>query len=712
MNTSFNQFMGDKRRRSHNQAAPAMPGEMAVQLLPSRPMVVDAGDSSELTNKIDTSERLTQSQESGTCPSQAIQPLSCIQNGLNGEKNGYPPNSFDLEVKIHELTAALEASGNANTQLMSQIQNLEHKAQVLSETMRKNDKEKTQKEEAYRKEYAQLQEQLAAYVAQNTELWDKLAYAQRLAQDKANEASHLDSRLQISHRHLAELEISFNSAAAHHQHFEKLCKNLEKQRSEIKMDMYKIKIERDQAIRKNAELMEKLSDSTQDSKTHQSELQVKTKELEGAELRLKKVEERLREYENGLAKTQGPEGSVGGLRTKAGVSDGGNMYMSISGDKDEDKDVFIKSLKAQIAKLVDEREELLDHFHDQAERLTNLEEEVKAFSEQKQDTSQLRSEMKREKAVYAKTVVQLQQTLEQVERQEATIETLRHEIAELNVQLQAEKQANGNMELRLVEAVRRRDELERKLTDQVKEHQELIQGNDGLREMVRHSAERSDRALPEMEAVTRKYHMQTQMMEQVMHESHREKKVIEALQGEIMNAQMREGKLKEKAKALVEHIAFISEKSSATFVTRSVFDALHADMEKLQVKFVDMMEERVTLIERLDLLESRCRNLPGGASNIGELGILFNQQEKHLQLVLSEKEGLEAKLAETQALAQWLLAERNQWVAYFASGARANAGQSLADSAIEDGNTSSAETSAVCETGAALCSQGGTAQHQ
>ncbi|XP_013888014.1 golgin subfamily A member 2 isoform X2 [Austrofundulus limnaeus] len=103
-----------------------------------------------------------------------------------------------------------------------------------------------------------------------------------------------------------------------------------------------------------------------------------------------------------------------------------------------------------------------------------------------------------------------------------------------------------------------------------------------------------------------------------------------------------------------------------------VHQALQAAMEKLQVRFTSLMQEKADLKERVEELEHRCIQLSGETDTIGEYIALYQSQraimkQKHLEkeqyinMLAQDKEEMKAKLAELQDLVMRLVAERNDW---------------------------------------------------
>ncbi|XP_031225656.1 golgin subfamily A member 2 isoform X7 [Mastomys coucha] len=104
--------------------------------------------------------------------------------------------------------------------------------------------------------------------------------------------------------------------------------------------------------------------------------------------------------------------------------------------------------------------------------------------------------------------------------------------------------------------------------------------------------------------------------------------------------------------------------------------ALHAAMEKLQSRFLEVMQEKVELKERVEELEHCCIQLSGETDTIGEYIALYQNQravlkarhlekEEYISRLAQDKEEMKVKLLELQELVLRLVNERNEWQGKF-----------------------------------------------
>ncbi|XP_026568205.1 golgin subfamily A member 2 isoform X4 [Pseudonaja textilis] len=112
--------------------------------------------------------------------------------------------------------------------------------------------------------------------------------------------------------------------------------------------------------------------------------------------------------------------------------------------------------------------------------------------------------------------------------------------------------------------------------------------------------------------------------------------------------------------------------SDADSVPGEVHEALKTAMEKLQLRFTDLMREKAELKERVEELEHHCIQLSGETDTIGEYIALYQSQrailkqrhrekEDYINRLAQDKEDMKMKLQELHELVMRLVGERNDW---------------------------------------------------
>ncbi|XP_051664098.1 golgin subfamily A member 2 isoform X8 [Manacus candei] len=112
-----------------------------------------------------------------------------------------------------------------------------------------------------------------------------------------------------------------------------------------------------------------------------------------------------------------------------------------------------------------------------------------------------------------------------------------------------------------------------------------------------------------------------------------------------------------------------------------VHEALKTAMDKLQLRFTELMHEKADLKERLEELEHRCIQLSGETDTIGEYIALYQSQrailkqrhqekEEYISRLAQDKEEMKMKLLELQDLVMRLVRERNEWYSKYVAAAQ------------------------------------------
>ncbi|XP_056361221.1 golgin subfamily A member 2 isoform X6 [Oenanthe melanoleuca] len=112
-----------------------------------------------------------------------------------------------------------------------------------------------------------------------------------------------------------------------------------------------------------------------------------------------------------------------------------------------------------------------------------------------------------------------------------------------------------------------------------------------------------------------------------------------------------------------------------------VHEALKSAMDKLQLRFTELMHEKADLKERLEELEHRCIQLSGETDTIGEYIALYQSQrailkqrhqekEEYISRLAQDKEEMKMKLLELQELVMRLVRERNEWYSKYVAAAQ------------------------------------------
>ncbi|XP_018419556.1 PREDICTED: golgin subfamily A member 2 [Nanorana parkeri] len=223
----------------------------------------------------------------------SLRQLSEQLNGLVSQNNSYMngenvSSSPELESRFQDLSAALDSSNLTNKQLSAKIEELKLQNQ---DVMEKLDKERKVFDQRFSKEQSALREQLQVHiqtigilVSEKSELQTALSFTQQAARQKGAEVEDLVMRLQSTRQRVTELERTLSSLSAQQKQLEKLNKELEKDRDNLRLESLKNSKCSEELKQQNSELSEKLNALLSENAAMKLELGDLRKKLEMAEL--------------------------------------------------------------------------------------------------------------------------------------------------------------------------------------------------------------------------------------------------------------------------------------------------------------------------------------------------------------------------------------------------------------------------------------------
>ncbi|XP_044028984.1 golgin subfamily A member 2 isoform X2 [Siniperca chuatsi] len=229
---------------------------------------------------------------------ESLRQLSQQLNGLVSESSAAYVNGDsapsgserELEIRNQELAAALESSNLTNSQLNTKLNQLAQQSQGLSDQLQKERKEFEQR---FSKEHGAMREQLQVHiqtigilVSEKSELQTALQYTQQAARQKTAEADELNNRLQATKQRVSELERTLSSVSTQQKQFEKHNKDFEKERDNLRLELFRLNNLSEESKQQSSELSEQLKLSTQENGAMRLEVEDLRKRLEIADLML------------------------------------------------------------------------------------------------------------------------------------------------------------------------------------------------------------------------------------------------------------------------------------------------------------------------------------------------------------------------------------------------------------------------------------------
>ncbi|KAI4886464.1 hypothetical protein NFI96_011901 [Prochilodus magdalenae] len=154
-------------------------------------------------------------------------------------------------------------------------------------------KERKEFEQKFAKEQGAMREQLQVHiqtigilVSEKSELQTALSYTQQAARQKTGEAEELNNRLQSSKQRVSELERTLSTVSTQQKQFEKLNKDLEKERDTLRLDVFRLNNVNEEMKQQSSELAEQVKLRVNENSALKLELDDLRKRLEMADVML------------------------------------------------------------------------------------------------------------------------------------------------------------------------------------------------------------------------------------------------------------------------------------------------------------------------------------------------------------------------------------------------------------------------------------------
>ncbi|KAM9307259.1 golgin subfamily A member 2 isoform 2-T2 [Pholidichthys leucotaenia] len=163
-------------------------------------------------------------------------------------------------------------------------------SQELADQLQKERKEFEQK---FSKEQGAIREQLQVHiqtigilVSEKSELQTAIQYTQQAARQKTAEAEDLNNRLQATKQRVSELERTLSSVSTQQKQFERHNKELEKERDNLRLEVFRLNNASEESKQQGSEMSEQLKLRSQENNAMKAELEDLRKRLEISELML------------------------------------------------------------------------------------------------------------------------------------------------------------------------------------------------------------------------------------------------------------------------------------------------------------------------------------------------------------------------------------------------------------------------------------------
>uniref|UniRef100_A0A8C8I139 Golgin subfamily A conserved domain-containing protein n=1 Tax=Oncorhynchus tshawytscha TaxID=74940 RepID=A0A8C8I139_ONCTS len=370
-------------------------------------------------------------------PLSSTESLRQLSQQLNGLLSGvctlWPQKG---EIRNQELAAALDSSNLTNNQLNTKLDRLVRVCPRGS-LERREFEQRCVKEQGAMREQLQVHIQtIGILVSEKSELQTALSYTQQAARQKTGEAEELSNRLQATKQRVSELERTLSSVSTQQKQFDKHNKELEKERDNLRLEVYRLNSVSEEGRQQSSELSEQL-------KLRVSENNAMRLDLDELRKRLEMTDDMLQQFSS----QSGPP-----------------------------------SANQQMHLLLEEKLQIEAHTAQLMESVAQLQTERDRYAEQIQEEGQVWKD-KTEQLLSQVTLVaeERDRSISQIQELEAHITDLKHTAALLSQEgeAQAEPQPSGpsESELALQEALgclqQERDSLNSQFQAQLRDNEQL-----------------------------------------------------------------------------------------------------------------------------------------------------------------------------------------------------------------------------------------------
>ncbi|XP_006154089.1 golgin subfamily A member 2 isoform X4 [Tupaia chinensis] len=403
----------------------------------------------------------------------------------------------------------------------------------------------------------------------------------------------------------------------------------------------------------------------------------------------------------------------------------------------------LESLSGQLQAQVRDNEGLSRLNQEQEHRLQELERAAELWGEQAEERKKILESMQSDRTTISRALSQNRELKEQLAELQNSFVRLTNENMELTSALQSEQHVKKELVKKLGQLQETQGELKETVEVKSQEAQGLQQQRDQYAVHLQQYVAAYQLLASEKEALQKQLLLQNQLMDRLQHEEVQGKVAADVVRQELQETQERleaaiqqnqqleaqlsligpsgeGGGLDEEAPGSklglpeelespeavpkehrrrcqqLAHLAPPSQeepereplatRTRGDCVSEESHQALQGAMEKLQSRFLQLMQEKVDLQERVEELEHRCIQLSGETDTIGEYIALYQNQramlkerhrekEEYISRLAQDKEEMKVKLLELQGLVLRLVGERNEWQGKFLAAAQSPVGE-------------------------------------
>ncbi|CAH1785517.1 unnamed protein product [Owenia fusiformis] len=608
-----------------------------------------------------------------------------------------------LKDEIEELSGRLKASRQRVVELERDVSTASTSSHSYEETSREFSKEV----DRLKLEVYQLNKSTEEVKQQNSELQEKLHAKSSECNGLNQSVTELQSRLELSDVQIQQLsnQSGANLDSSSVEQLQQLQSNnaeLQAKIDEYKNSFQQLVTERDQLAEQYQQVIHQLNDQSQHLTSQVQQMSVEREQLISRQTELeghiKDLQAAAESNANDTSQSEAFNAQIEALNARlAEIQQENELTMERYKNQVQDN--------AQLSRFVEEKEARIDE----------LESTLSRVGEQSIDHDLLLESMQGDKAALSRALTQNKELKVQFAELQNGFVKMSNENMDLTTRLQSEDHVSKELAARLGQQEDELKELREKLEMKERELQDIEANSHTLNKQLYQQDQIADRM--------RHYEAQSQLVETLQRELNSAQEnintltnqntelrkhainaaeekdaddtdgaknadMVDALSASVRQLEMERNQLIEQyqeAKQQQQELKLLNEemekssKMPATLngevVNKLQYETIRTAMEQLQEKYTKSMREKAELSDRNDQLEHLTMQLQGETDTIGEYITLYHHQrsvlytrqkekEEYIANMARDREGMQEKLGQLQALVMQLLQERNMLHSY------------------------------------------------
>uniref|UniRef100_A0A8C7FEI7 Golgin A2 n=1 Tax=Oncorhynchus kisutch TaxID=8019 RepID=A0A8C7FEI7_ONCKI len=365
-------------------------------------------------------------------------------------------------------------------------------------------------------------------VSEKSELQTALSYTQQAARQKTGEAEELSNRLQATKQRVSELERTLSSVSTQQKQFDKHNKELERERDNLRLEVYRLNSVSEERRQQSSELSEQLKLKVSENSAMRLDLNELRKRLEMADVMLQQVDTHTHsphtlslsfvlQLFNSLLME-----SVAQLQTERDryaeqIQEEGQVWK----DKTEQllsQVLYATTPLAEPIELLRDNEQLSRMCSEQESRLSELERHAERGAEDAEDRRRMLEDVQSDKATISRALAQNRTLKDQLAELQNGFVKLTNENMELTTALQSEHHVKKELGCKMGQLQEDLHNFKEQLELKSLEYQALLEQRDQIVAHLQQYSAGYTALASEREQLHRQYLQQSQLMDRLQHD--------------------------------------------------------------------------------------------------------------------------------------------------------------------------------------------------